>query len=192
MARYQKKKDFGLGEATKKEKADAQKIAGMSQGKAPSAPKSKLSAAMYTWAKTNMSKLKNPTKAQKRIFDKYKAMKAAGETPANPKPRPTKPTAAAPKAKMPGGSTRAEVEKSFNKAKAINNFVGPGGSRTRKDLERSESAYSKSKPKKPKRSDFRGGREGASSFSAAMRAYKRSLPQQKKPAVKRNRRGRRI
>jgi len=89
MARYEKKKpnDFGLGKATKKEKADAQKIANMSQSKAPATPKSKLSAAMYTWAKTNMSKLKSPTKAQKKIFDTYKAMKAAGDNPANPKPR---------------------------------------------------------------------------------------------------------
>ena len=43
---------------------------------------------MYNWAKANMSKLKQPTKAQKKIFEKYKAMKAAGDTPANPKPRP--------------------------------------------------------------------------------------------------------
>ena len=47
-----------------------------------------LSKAMYNWAKANMSKLKQPTKAQKKIFEKYKAMKAAGDTPANPKPRP--------------------------------------------------------------------------------------------------------
>lgn len=92
MARYQKKKpnDFGLGKPTKSETAAAQKISNMSQGKAPSEPKSKLSAAMYTWAKTNMSKLKNPTKAQKKIFSQYKAMKAAGDNPANPKPRPNK------------------------------------------------------------------------------------------------------
>ena len=47
-----------------------------------------LSKAMYNWAKANISKLKQPTKAQKKIFEKYKAMKAAGDTPANPKPRP--------------------------------------------------------------------------------------------------------
>ena len=57
-----------------------------------------LSKAMYNWAKANMSKLKQPTKAQKKIFEKYKAMKAAGDTPANPKPRP-KPTPAAPSSK---------------------------------------------------------------------------------------------
>jgi len=54
-----------------------------------------LSKAMYNWAKANMSKLKQPTKAQKKIFEKYKAMKAAGDTPANPKPRP-KPAPATP------------------------------------------------------------------------------------------------
>ena len=68
------------------------------------------------------------------------------------------------KAKMPGGSTRAKVEKSFNKAKAVNNFVGPGGSRTREDLERSEAAYNKTKPRRSRlttaqrRRARRGGR----------------------------------
>jgi hypothetical protein len=57
-----------------------------------------LSKAMYNWAKANMSKLKQPTKAQKKIFEKYKAMKAAGDTPANPKPRP-KPAATTPSSK---------------------------------------------------------------------------------------------
>jgi|TARA_Y100000015_G_scaffold6132_1_gene5597 hypothetical protein len=80
------------------------------------------------------------------------------------------------KAKMPGGSTRAEVEKSFNKAKAINNFVGPGGSRTREDLKRSESEYNKSKPKKPSRSSFPAGRAGASKYAAALRKYNSTNP----------------
>lgn len=57
-----------------------------------------LSKAMYNWAKANMSKLKQPTAAQKKIFEKYKAMKSAGDTPANPKPRP-KPAQAAPSSK---------------------------------------------------------------------------------------------
>ena len=95
MARYQKKKDFGLGKPTKQEQSTAIKMANMAQGKPANSSTSgskKLSAAMYTWAKTNMSKLKNPTKAQKKIFEKYKAMKAAGDNPANPKPRPTKAT----------------------------------------------------------------------------------------------------
>ena len=198
MARYKKKKDFGLGKATAQEKATAQRMADMAKGK-PSARNNastpnKLSAAMYNWAKANMSKLKSPTAAQKKIFEKYKAMVKAGDNPANPKPKAksTKQAAIKTKPKMPGGSTRAEVEKSFNKAKAINNFVGPGGPRTREDLKRSESEYNKSKPKKPKRSDFRPGRAGSSSFSAAMRRYRKSLQQQKKPVVKRNRRGRRI
>ena len=89
MARYEKKKpsDFGLGKPTAKEKADAQKISNMSKGK-PATSGKKLSAAMFTWAKTNMSKLKNPTKAQKKIFEQYKAMVKAGQSLANPKPKP--------------------------------------------------------------------------------------------------------
>ena len=88
MARYANK-DFGLGKPNKKEKQTAQKMANMAKGKSPAKPKSKLSAAMYTWADTNMSKLKNPTKKQQEIFRKYKSMKAAGDTPSNPKPKPT-------------------------------------------------------------------------------------------------------
>ena len=88
MARYANK-DFGLGKPTKKEKQTAQKMSNMAKGKSPAKPKSKLSAAMYTWADTNMSKLKNPTKKQEEIFRKYKSMKAAGDTPSNHKPKPT-------------------------------------------------------------------------------------------------------
>ena len=80
------------------------------------------------------------------------------------------------KAKMPGGSTRAEVEKSFNKAKAINNFVGPGGSRTREDLKRGEAAYNKTKAKKPSRSSFPSGRSGAAKYAAALRKYNSTTP----------------
>ena len=91
MARYEKKKPsdpyFGLGNPTAKQNADAQKISNMSKGKPASSGK-KLSAAMFTWAKTNMSKLKNPTKAQKKIFEQYKAMVKAGQSLANPKPKP--------------------------------------------------------------------------------------------------------
>ena len=88
MARYANK-DFGLGKPNKKEKQTAQKMANMAKGKPGPTPKTKLSAAMYTWADTNMSKLKNPTKKQQEIFRKYKSMKAAGDTPSNPKPKPT-------------------------------------------------------------------------------------------------------
>lgn len=93
MARYANK-DFGLGKPNKKEKQTAQKMANMAKGKPGPAPKTKLSAAMYTWADTNMSKLKNPTKKQQEIFRKYKSMKAAGDTPSNPKPKtaPKSPT----------------------------------------------------------------------------------------------------
>ena len=67
-----------------------------------------LSKAMYNWAKANMSKLKQPTKAQKKIFEKYKAMKAAGDTPANPKPRPkaTQATSSSKPASKPTAKTQ--------------------------------------------------------------------------------------
>jgi len=86
MARYARK-DFGLGKPKKRETANARKVANQAQGKPATQTKSKLSDAMYTWAKTNMSKLKSPTKAQNKIFEKYKAMNKAGDQPANPKPR---------------------------------------------------------------------------------------------------------
>ena len=107
MARYEKKKDFGLGKATKQEKTTAKKMANMASGKPANTGGKKLSAAMYTWAKTNMSKLKNPTAAQKKIFDKYKAMKAAGDNPANPKPKPAAKKAAKPA--VPQSKTGAAV-----------------------------------------------------------------------------------
>ena len=68
--------------------------------------KKPLSSAMFTWAKTNMSKLKNPTAAQKKIFAKYKAMVKAGDNPANPKPKPkpAKPVASKPAATKPASS----------------------------------------------------------------------------------------
>ena len=104
------------------------------------------------------------------------------------------PKAVTPKKQMPGGSTRAQVEKSFNKAKGINNFVGPGGSRTRADLKRSESEYNKSKAKKPVRSNFASGRTGAAEYAKAMREYRKEQRAMlsKKPKPKFNRRGRRI
>ena len=119
MARYEKKKDFGLGKATAQEKATAQRMADMAKGK-PSARNNastpnKLSAAMYNWAKANMSKLKSPTAAQKKIFEKYKAMVKAGDNPANPKPRskPTKQTSSTSKP----SSAKKPVQQ--NKTKSI-------------------------------------------------------------------------
>ena len=73
---------------------------------------------------------------------------------------------------MPGGTTRAKLEKSFNKTQAINNFVGPGGSRTRADLKRTEAEYKNSR--KPKRSDFPAGRSGAAAYANALRKYNKS------------------
>jgi len=98
MARYARK-DFGLGKPKKRETANARKVANQAQGKPATQTKSKLSDAMYTWAKTNMSKLKSPTKAQNKIFEKYKAMKKAGDQPANPKPKPVTPKSSQPTTK---------------------------------------------------------------------------------------------
>jgi len=95
MARYARK-DFGLGKPKKRETANARRVANQAQGKPAKQTKSKLSDAMYTWAKTNMSKLKSPTKAQSKIFEKYKAMKKAGDQPANPKPRTVTPKSSQP------------------------------------------------------------------------------------------------
>lgn len=126
-------------------------------------------------------------------------IKAGNKKPADsakPKPAAKKPApkTVIPKKQMPGGSTRAQVEKSFNKAKGINNFVGPGGSRTRADLKRSESEYNKSKAKKPVRSNFASGRAGAAEYAKAMREYRKAqrATLSKKPKPKTNRRGRRI
>jgi hypothetical protein len=67
-----------------------------------------LSNAMFNWAKANMSKLKNPTAAQKKIFAKYKSMVKAGNTPANPKPKPapSKPAASKPSSSNSNGRSR--------------------------------------------------------------------------------------
>ena len=85
---------------------------------------------------------KNLSAAQlTKVADQMQAAKKALST-AKPKPAASKPAA---RKQMPGGTTRAQLEKSFNKAKAINNFVGPGGSRTREDLKNNAK---KSTPKK--------------------------------------------
>ena len=124
MARYANK-DFGLGKPNKKEKKDAQKMANMAKGKSPATPKSKLSAAMYTWADTNMSKLKNPTKKQQEIFRKYKSMKAAGDTPSNPKPRTAPGTPTGPKSPATRKTTKpAKV----SQEKAASGSTGTTGS----------------------------------------------------------------
>ena len=69
-----------------------------------------LSNAMFNWAKANMSKLKNPTAAQKKIFAKYKAMVKAGNTPANPKPKPAQ---SKPAASKPRQTTKQEARSRF-------------------------------------------------------------------------------
>ena len=133
-------------------------------------------------------------KAKKQKEVEAKKKKAKAVTPKAVTPKAVTPKAATSKKQMPGGSTRAQVEKSFNKAKGINNFVGPGGSRTRADLKRSESEYNKSKVKKPVRSNFASGRAGAAEYAKAMREYRKAqrATLSKKPKAKTNRRGRRI
>ena len=161
----------------------------------------KLSPAMFNWAKANMSKLKNPTAAQKKIFEQYKAMVKAGDTPANPKPRPkAAPKPAAPK---PRQTTPAEAKERFfrsssqgsiakNEEKAKSNFFR-SSSGTRGQNMPSNPAL-KSQPKKPSRSDFATGRTGSTRFAEAMRKYRaaRARVESAKPKVKRNRRGRAI
>lgn len=159
----------------------------------------KLSPAMFNWAKANMSKLKNPTAAQKKIFEQYKAMVKAGDTPANPKPRPK----AKPAASKPRQTTPAEAKERFfrsssqgsiaqNQEKARRNFFR-SSSGTRGENMPSNPAL-KSQPKKPSRSDFATGRTGSTRFAEAMRKYRaaRARVESAKPKVKRNRRGRAI
>lgn len=153
MARYARK-DFGLGKPKKRETANARKVADQAQGKTATQTKSKLSDAMYTWAKTNMSKLESPTKAQNKIFEKYKAMKKAGDQPANPKPRPvtqksSQPTTQPAKKTQPTVTVKTKpqgsgVQGSFRKSKPPSPTVkkrssGSGRSRVNKEDPRERS-----------------------------------------------------
>ena len=110
-------------------------------------------------------------------------MQAAKKAAPKAKPAASKPAASKPAAKpqMPGGTNRAALEKSFNKAKAVNNFVGPGGSRTREDLKRSEAEYKKSQ--KPKRSNYPAGRGGQAKYAAALRNYNRKPAKPRRAAL---------
>ena len=128
---------------------------------------------MFNWAKANMSKLKSPTAAQKKIFEQYKAMVKAGDTPANPKPRPK----AKPAASKPRQTTRAEAERRFyssssqgyiakNEEKAKSNFFR-SSSGTRGQNMPSQPALKG----KPKRSSYPAGRAGQSQYAAALRRY---------------------
>jgi len=153
MARYARK-DFGLGKPKKRETANARKVADQAQGKTATQTKSKLSDAMYTWAKTNMSKLESPTKAQNKIFEKYKAMKKAGDQPANPKPRTVTPKSSQPttqpaKKTQPTVTVKTKpqgsgVQGSFRKSKPPSPTVkkrssGSGRSRVNKEDPRERS-----------------------------------------------------
>jgi hypothetical protein len=172
MARYQKKKDFGLGKATQKEKATARKMANMAQGKPPSSGGKKLSSAMYTWAKTNMSKLKSPTKAQKKIFDQYKAMKAAGDNPTNPKP---KAKAAAKPAKPPAPPKPSKPAARKSKLGAA--VLEMGGSNVKKSAQKSKPAAKKPEAKKVKgsRRRYSGGTRTQTNVGQALTNFAKSV-----------------
>ena len=74
----------------------------------------KLSPAMFAWAKANKSKLKQPTKSQKKIFAQYDAMVKAGDNPANPKPRPKAAPKASPKVAPKSVKTNASTSRDGN------------------------------------------------------------------------------
>lgn len=84
----------------------------------------KLSPAMFAWAKSNKSKLKNPTPAQKKIFAAYDAMVKAGDKPANPKPRSTPKPKTTPKADAP--KTQPKSDNSNGRSRF---FRGSSGTR---------------------------------------------------------------
>ena len=128
-----------------------------------------LSDAMFNWAKANMSKLKSPTAAQKKIFAKYKAMVKAGNTPANPKPKPapSKPrqtTPAEAKERFYRSSSQGSIAKNEEKAKR-NFFRSSSG--TRGQNMPSQPALKG----KPKRSSYPAGRAGQAQYAAALRRY---------------------
>ena len=154
----------------------------------------KLSPAMFNWAKANMSKLKNPTAAQKKIFEQYKAMVKAGDTPANPKPRPKAAPKAKPAAPKPRQTTRKEAEARFyssssqgsiakNQEKAKRNFFR-SSSGTRGQL-------------RPSNSPGPAVRRAGSTTGASVDPRERQLRKNRQEAARRrlrgntNRRGRR-
>jgi len=155
---------------------------------------------MFAFAKANKAKLKNPTPAQKKIFAQYDAMVKAGNTPANPKPRPSAPKAATPKKQTPSrpnqtkngaslGSKLSAEEKAkrkkaaspasmaaADKRKKAVDGVGPSDAQRRKDS--SEPAM---KPKQRK-----GGARSRPTGNRRVRATL-SIPKKKKNRGSRNR-----
>ena len=177
MARYANK-DFGLGKPNKKEKKDAQKMANMAKGKSPATQKSKLSAAMYTWADTNMSKLKNPTKKQQEIFRKYKSMKAAGDTPSNPKPKTAPGTPTGPKSPATRKTTKP-AKVSQEKAATSGGSTGTTGS------------FRKSNPPSPtveRKPSRAGSRARVNRTDPRQRSVKRNLREAAAAKARRERR----
>jgi len=160
----------------------------------------KLSPAMFAFAKANKAKLKNPTPAQKKIFAQYDAMVKAGNTPANPKPRPSAPKAATPKKQTPSrpnqtkngaslGSKLSAEEKAkrkkaaspasmaaADKRKKAVDGVGPSDAQRRKD--------SSAEAMKPKQ--YKGGGRSRPTGNRRVRATL-SIPKKKKNRGSRNR-----
>ena len=126
----------------------------------------KLSPAMFAFAKANRKKLENPTPAQKKIFAQYDAMVKAGDTPANPKPRPSTPKASTPKASTP--KTTTTTTKAATPTPKTTQHKGG---------QRSSSGNKTSTPKtsSPTRSRAANRRSSSTSQSRAANARRRGL-----------------
>ena len=129
--------------------------------------KKPLSNAMFNWAKANMSKLKSPTAAQKKIFAKYKAMVKAGNTPADPKPKSkpaatTKPAETKPAASKSSGSS---VHGQFRKSNSPGPAVRRQGSTTGASVD-------------PRERQLRKNRQDARRSSGSSSAGRRNIARQ--------------
>ena len=82
---------------------------------------------MFAFAKANKKKLKNPTPAQKKIFAQYDAMVKAGDTPANPKPRPSTPKASTPKTTTKKSTPKADPQRNTGSGRDGSFGLGTSG-----------------------------------------------------------------
>lgn len=150
----------------------------------------KLSPAMFNWAKANMSKLKNPTAAQKKIFEQYKAMVKAGDTPANPKPRPK----AKPAASKPRQTTPAEAKERFYRSSSQGS-IAKNEEKAKRNFFRSSSGTRGQF--RPSNSPGPAVRRAGSTTGASVDPRERQLRKNRQEAARRrlrggtNRRGRR-
>ena len=150
----------------------------------------KLSPAMFNWAKANMSKLKKPTAAQKKIFEQYKAMVKAGDTPANPKPRPK----AKPAASKPRQTTPAEAKERFYRSSSQGS-IAKNEEKAKRNFFRSSSGTRGQF--RPSNSPGPAVRRAGSTTGASVDPRERQLRKNRQEAARRrlrggtNRRGRR-